>query len=93
MSGSAIGSGLMKWRVDKLTTAHIIADALFHAVARIALEDAEVLTLVAEIVRDAAEGERNVDEPRTAAMLSDIANHVENIRDEPVVDWMTRMGK
>lgn len=67
--------------------AAILADYLFTFTARVALENAEVLTELVKLIDAGADGEERQDEPLTANLLRAVASRVVLIRDEPVVGY------
>lgn len=81
---NSVGVFLKFNKPSNVTKAHILADQLFTFMARVSMEDAEVLTLLVEMLEEGADGEQALQEPLTEAMLRSVAHHVEVIRDEPL---------
>ena len=80
---SSIGSSLKYNSPSTLTKAHILADALLTFVARVSMENADVLTELVDLIEEAANGEEERDEMLTCNLLRGIIPHIELIRDEP----------
>ena len=84
---SSIGSILKHNRPSYISKAHVLADYLFTFVARVSMEDSDVLTELYDIINDASNGEEDRDEMLTRDLLRDVAHHIILIRDEPPVGY------